>query len=216
MPEYEYFFQALKQRGFAANINLQIITNATNVNRKFYDLLGCFKSVRLSVSVDAYGKANDYIRWPSKFDQITKNIKAISNLPHNVQVDILNSLNILSMFDYHKFLSWCGDMESLYESKKRIIRVVPMKVQYPKEYSPFSAPSSLKQKFSDDVKGFIDKNNLTHNSNWKLEMSLLLRSVVDSSVDSDAVTRLKHKIDQLDRQRNQKVTNYIPDFYKYI
>lgn len=216
MPEYEYFFTKLKEKRRASDIKLQIITNATNINRKFYSLLENFKSVRLSVSVDAYGKANDYIRWPSKFEQITKNIKAMSDLPKNVQIDILSSLNILSMFDYHKFLSWCYDMEKLFESKGKVIRMVPMKVQEPIEYSPFSAPLSLKQKFLKDVQGFMLKHNLTHNSNWKLEMLLLLRSINGSTVGNDAISKLKDKISQLNDERNVRITDYIPDFYNYI
>lgn len=216
MPEYEYFFNKLDNNGLAHKIDVQIITNATNINKRFYDLLSKFKSVRLSVSVDAYGMANDYIRWPSKFSQITKNMQAISDLPSNVQVDILNSLNILSMFDYDKFLEWCGSMENLFESKGKILRTVPMKVQNPKAYSPFSAPLALKEKFFNDVQKFMSKNTLTHNSNWKVEMMLILRSIKESPVNHQAILDLKNKITDLDSKRNKNITNFIPDFYQYI
>jgi len=216
MPEYEYFFTKLKEKGNASNIDLQIITNVTNVNKKFYELLATFRRVRLSVSVDAYGTANDYIRWPSKFGQITKNMHSISNMPGNIQVDILSSLNILSMFDYHEFLSWCYDMEKIFESKGKTIRMVPMKVQEPKEFSPFSAPRRLKDKFVDDVKLFATENPLKHNSNWKLEMMLLCRSIQQSPEDTHAISVLKGKVNELDAKRKVDITNYIPDFHNYI
>lgn len=216
MPEYEYFFKKLTDKGIAQQIDVQIITNATNINKKFYDLLGKFKNVRLSVSIDAYGTANDYIRWPSKFSQITKNMQAIGDLPSNIQVDVLNSLNILSMFNYDKFLEWCVKMENLFESKGKILRIVPMKVQNPKIYSPFSAPLELKEKFTSDVKNFMTKNTLTHNSNWKLEMMLLLKSINGSPVDNQAIQQLIEKVQELDIKRQRRVYDFIPDFYNHL
>ena len=210
------FFQKLEEKGYASDIDLQIITNVTNVNRKFYDLIATFKTVRLSVSVDAYGTANDYIRWPSKFKQITKNIHSISNMPGNIQVDILSSLNILSMFDYHKFLKWCGDLEKIFDLTGKKIRMVPMKVQEPKQFSPFSAPRRLKDKFVDDVKLFTTENPLKHNSNWKLEMMLLCRSIQQSPEDTHAISVLKDEVKELDAKRKVDITNYIPNFHEYI
>jgi sulfatase maturation enzyme AslB (radical SAM superfamily) len=216
MKEYEYYFSLLKEKGIINNIDLQMITNATNINKRFYDLLTEFKSVRLSISIDAYGLANDYIRWPSKFKQIEKNLIEISNLPNNVQIELLNSLNVLSMFNYYKFLKWCKKIEVIFEEKKKIFRIVPMKVQIPKKYSPFLAPLSLKEKFTNDVKIFMKESNLTHNSNWRTEMMLLVKQINTSLNDDKSMDLLKDTIKDLDLQRNKKITNYIPDIYDYI
>jgi len=216
MHEYEYYFKTLDQKGIIENIDLQMITNATNINNKFYTLLGKFKSVRLSVSIDAYGLANDYIRWPSKFTQIEKNLTKISNMSNNIQVELFNSLNILSMFNYYDFLTWCKSIEDLFHSKGKIFRTVPMKVQNPRKYSPFVAPLDLKEKFTNDTKMFMKEHNLKHNSNWKTEMLIMLKQINHSHVDKDALIALKDTVKELDQKRNKQITNYIPDFHKYI
>ena len=216
MKEYEYYFSLLSQKGLIKNIDLMIITNATNVNKRFYDLLTEFKSVRLSISIDAYGLANDYIRWPSKFTQIEKNLIEISDLPTNVHVELFNSLNVLSMFNYYDFLKWCKKIESIFESKGKRFKIVPMKVQDPKRYSPFLAPLKLKEKFINDVKMFMKDENLTHNSNWKTEMMIILKQIHTASVDKESMTKLKATVQELDHKRNKKITNYIPDFHDYI
>ena len=198
------------------NIDLQIITNATNVNKRFYDLLTEFNSVRLSISIDAYGLANDYIRWPSKFTQIEKNLTEISNLPKNVHVELLNSLNILSMFNFDHFLKWCKKIEHKFEAKGKRFKIVPMKVQSPKKYSPFLAPFKLKEKFTNDVKKFMKERSLTHNSNWKLETTLILKQINATSSEERSVTSLKDTITELDHKRSKKITDYIPDIYEYI
>jgi len=216
MHEYEYYFKILDHKGIIGNIDLQIITNATNVNNKFYALLEKFKSVQLSVSIDAYGLANDYIRWPSKFDQLEKNLVKMSAFKNNVAVELLNTVNILSMFNYHDFLKWCKKIESIFESKGKIFRIVPMKVEFPKKYSPFLAPLKLKEKFINDVKMFMKDENLTHNSNWKTEMMIILKQISTASVDNESMSGLKETIKDLDHKRNKKITNYIPDIHEYI
>jgi organic radical activating enzyme len=216
MKEYEYYFTALEKKDLPKNIDLQIITNATNVNKRFYELLKQFKKVRLSISIDAYGLANDYIRWPSNFLQIEKNLKKMSNMPNNIEIEVLNSLNTLSMFDYYSFLNWCKKIETIFEQKGKKFKVVPMKVQEPKMYSPFYAPESLKDRIVSDVKRFMKDHNLKHNTNWKTEMLLIMKQISALPVDKNVLMDLKQNINALDTQRNRKITNYIPDFYEYI
>jgi len=216
MKEYEYYFECLNDNNLLGNIDLQVITNATNVNTKFYKLLEKFKSVRLSVSVDAFGKANNYIRWPSDFNQIEKNLIMMSELRNNVKVEILNSLNVLSMFNYDEFLVWCRKIESVYGKKSKYFGIVPMKVVNPIQWSPFIAPELLKYKFCRDVKQFIKSDNLTHNSNFKTEIMMLMNRIYKANEDPKAIDLLKRSVDELNTQRKTKITEYIPEFHKYI
>jgi MoaA/NifB/PqqE/SkfB family radical SAM enzyme len=216
MKEYEYYFECLDKKNALCNIDLQVITNATNVNTKFYKLLERFKSVRLSVSIDAFGKANNYIRWPSSFEQIEKNLIKMSELRNNIKVEILNTLNVLSMFDYHNFLTWCKKIESLYEEKGKYFGVIPMKIINPVQWSPFIAPENLKDKFAKDIRQFIKIDNLTHNSNFKTEIIMLMNSIQKNEPKPNAIDLLKSSVEKLDTQRGIKITDYIPDFYKYL
>lgn len=215
MKEYEYYFELLASKDVPKHVDLQIITNATNINKKFYSMLSDFRSVRLSVSVDAYGMANDYIRWPSKFTQIEKNLIKISDLEGNFQVELFNSLNILSMFNYYDFLKWCRNMQDVYDSKAKTLKIIPMKVQNPKKYSPFIAPQKLKDKFTKDVKKFMEYSDLT-NSNWRTEMLLLVKQINAHSIDNNFQKELKDNILKLDKKRNCKITDFIPQFNSYF
>jgi len=92
-----------------------------------------------------------------------------------------------------------------------------MKIQEPKQYSPFIAPNSLKEKFDMDIKEFLNNNNLKYNSSWKTEISLLLKKIKESNVDEKALKKLRTSIELLNKQRNNiKITSYIPNFHKYI
>lgn len=216
MKEYEYYFENLSKRNLTKNINLRIVTNVTNINKKFYALLETFKSVKLNVSIDAFGLANTYIRWPSNFDQIEKNLIKMSDLNKVVSVEIFNSLNLLSLFNYGQFLNWCKKIEKIYEDKNQYFSVQVMKVTYPKKYNPFIAPHSLKEKFQDDVRSFFTNNRFKHNINFKTENSLIARRMLATQPDEDALQDLRNTVEHLDTKRNVKITNYIPDFYNYL
>jgi len=216
MKEYEYYFECLDRKNILSKIDLQVITNATNVNSKFYKLLEGFKSVKLSVSIDAFGKANNYIRWPSNFESIEKNLIKMREFQNNIKVEILNSLNVLSMFNYHDFLTWCKKIEVLYGEKDKYFSMIPMKVMNPVEWSPFEAPKNLKDKFAKDVRQFINTDNITHNSNFKTEMTMLVNSIQKTKPNPQAITLLKSSVEKLDTQRGIKITEFIPDFYEYI
>ena len=216
MKEYEYYFSELKKRGVLKQVDLQIITNVTNVNKRFYELLSDFRKVRLHVSIDAHGLANNYIRWPSNFEQIEKNIIKISELPTNVEVELFNALNVLSMFNYYDFLKWCKNIEQIYAEKSRIFKVIPWKVQKPMMYSPFHAPKSLKDKFISDVKRFLSQDQLSHNSNWKTDFMLLTKQINATPENNQAMSKLRQSVLDLDAKRNVKITNFIPNFYEYL
>ena len=62
----------------------------------------------------------------------------------------------------------------------------------------------------------MKESNLTHNSNWRTEMMLLVKQINTSLNDDKSMDLLKDAIKDLDLKRNKKITNYIPDIYEYI
>ena len=216
MDEFTYYFGELQKRNICKNIDLQIITNLTNVNDRFLAILPYFKSVRFSISVDAHGTANDYIRWPSKFNAIDKNITKIINIDSIKVVEIHNALNILSLFNYKDFLHWTKTVEARFEHTNKDFVFVPLKVFHPSHYSPFIAPESLKQKFIADVQSFFKTENFGKFTKTKIEIMLLCKKLKDSVPDPLELDHLVKEIQRLDRERSVKIQDFIPDFNKHI
>lgn len=63
------------------DITIKLTTNGNNWPKKLHELLKKFKTV-ISVSIDAYGEKNEYIRWPSKWSKIEHNINRMQELPN--------------------------------------------------------------------------------------------------------------------------------------
>ena len=72
----DYFIE----KGTAKNIRLKYNTNLTNVPKHLLDKWSKFKRVQLNCSIDATGKLDRYIRYPSNWETIERNFKTIREL----------------------------------------------------------------------------------------------------------------------------------------
>jgi len=217
MPEFEQYFKYLKENNLIGNIKLQVITNLTNINNRFFEYLRYFKSVTLGVSIDSFGHANNYIRFPSNFDKITNNLIEISKMDSKIEVEVFNSIQILSLFNYDKFLKWYLTMKNEFASRNSAFKMVAMKVITPEIYNLFNAPENLKQKFKKDVDEFFHNHpDEKRNRHFYMQLQLILKKMLSSSCDANTIDALKTQIQVLDNKRNIKITNYIPDFHNYI
>lgn len=77
IPEVERYVSALAISGYAKNIQLSFNTNGTLLPEKLLSLFPMFRSVRLILSLDGLGAVNDYIRFPSQFSRIEKNLQEL-------------------------------------------------------------------------------------------------------------------------------------------
>jgi organic radical activating enzyme len=213
MPEFEYYFQYLKDNNLIQNIEIDCISNLTNVNNKFYKLLSEFKNVNLDVSIDAYGDACNYIRFPSNFEKIEQNL--LSLIDRKIQVNLQISLQTLSMYNFYDFLVWIHNINAKFEMKNKKIGLNLSFVTSPAIYDINFAPIKLKEKFLSDIAKF--KSSYSLKDNLKFNMSIRnIEKTLLSTHTTDNWAELERNIQTLDQRRNIKVTNYIPDFHKYI
>ena len=80
-PGTDEFFKKAKNLDVLKNLTIQISTNGMEKpsGHVLTALLEC-KSLELTISIDAFGKYNDYIRSSSNFNQIVSNLKYYNNL----------------------------------------------------------------------------------------------------------------------------------------
>ena len=71
------FLQQLVDRGYAKNISLVFNTNATNFQARFLNIVSNFHAVTLNLSIDGVGGVQEYVRFPSKWTQIQKNMNML-------------------------------------------------------------------------------------------------------------------------------------------
>jgi len=108
MKQYYSVLDRLVQSGESKNIDIKYQTNLTklkNGKHNFLNYISHFKLVTITVSVDAVGKYNDYIRRRSSFKEIEDNIEACSKYD-NVIININSTLSVPGILRYHEMLDY--------------------------------------------------------------------------------------------------------------
>jgi MoaA/NifB/PqqE/SkfB family radical SAM enzyme len=86
------------------DFDFTIGTNAQTFTPKFWKTINQFTNMNFSVSVDGFGKYNDYQRWKSDFDTVMSNSKKLEEQGHNVTFlivpGIFNVTNLHLLFEY--------------------------------------------------------------------------------------------------------------------
>jgi len=77
--------------------SISITTNLTKLNDRILQSINKFKLVNITVSLEGYGKHNDYLRYGSDWHTIEKNIKILTSLK-NVNLKIHHILQHTSLY----------------------------------------------------------------------------------------------------------------------
>ena len=210
MPEFEYYFDYLDKNNILQNVEVECISNMTNINNRFYNQLAKCKSVKIISSVDSFGTANDYIRHPSHFETVERNLIALSE-KENVDVSIIMSLQTLSMYNFDKFLEWIYYLKEQFKKNNKGIECSINRVQMPQPLDIQNAPLKLKEKLIADM-GKIDPTR--HHHQFNTEIASIKDNLIKNHKEGNSDALIKF-VENIDSSRNIKITNYIPDFYKY-
>lgn len=99
---------------FSKNINLQIITNGSILpNNDQLRILNNYKSVTITIGLEAIGSVYEYIRKNSIWNDIEKNISIFSKL-FNVRFFV--SLNAISIFNMDELLNFIDDKDTSFQT----------------------------------------------------------------------------------------------------
>tara|TARA_Y100001938_G_C8100060_1_gene441029 strand:- start:7396 stop:8523 length:1128 start_codon:yes stop_codon:yes gene_type:complete len=97
-------FDICIDKGLAKNITLKYNSNLTNIPRKMIEYWKHFKKIKMNASIDGIGKINDYIRYPSNWKNIEKQLKSFIDMNVSLQVhttvQIHNIMHLPEIFNY--------------------------------------------------------------------------------------------------------------------
>ena len=107
------FLQLLIDKGFSKNISLVFNTNVTNFQQRFLDTINQFKKITLNLSIDGVEGVQEYIRYPSKWDHIQKNMNLLMNKVSESQTKyhlvFTPTVSILNVANFKAFVEWAYD-----------------------------------------------------------------------------------------------------------
>jgi MoaA/NifB/PqqE/SkfB family radical SAM enzyme len=104
--EHKWFLEEIIRQGYADKILVRYNTNGLLVDDEIIELWKKFKKVKVGFSIDAVSDRNYYIRYPSDWDTIERNLHKLDNTPDNIQVSIATAIQILNIKHLADFAKW--------------------------------------------------------------------------------------------------------------
>ena len=191
--------------GKSKKMTLHITTNGTTCNNKIINLLREFENVRIMFSIESVGKFNDYIRYPSNWNDIEKNILAFKNLKNaylyiNTVVQNLNLLYLEPLINFANL-------------NKIFLRFSIL--SSPKYLEFDNLPLDLLKKSYENLNN-IDKKKLIHTKNIKEIIKLLKIKIDTHKHDKEKFTMFTGMIKKRDQYRKISIQDYMPEIYNIL
>lgn len=110
IPEHYKILEFMVETGAAKLCVLRYNSNGLELPEKLFDLWKHFKEVKFNFSVDAVGDRNDYIRYPSKWENVVANLKRLDDTPNNITVNIACAVQLLNVLSVQDLVYWKESM----------------------------------------------------------------------------------------------------------
>jgi glutamate-1-semialdehyde 2,1-aminomutase len=106
VKEFDRILDVLIERGVAANVTFEIVSNLTTLKDATILKLAKLKKVLLEVSIDGIADVLEYIRYPAKWSDIQTNIGRLITLP-NLTLTFTTAVQIYNLHHVPDVLRYC-------------------------------------------------------------------------------------------------------------
>ena len=204
MPEVQKSLEYLIKVG-NTDTKIHITSNGTNANPKFNNLIKNFSNVVFNFSVDGCYETNDYIRFPSNFDSIVKNITDVTEKVNFFTMTMcIQALNIHNLYDYAKFVT------ELSEKLDKYIDCFAYPLDWPGWASYQTLPLDYRKKH---IGRFLDSKYVNHQCFRDGDFVSVVQNFYENKHVTD-LTLLKESCRIYDNVRKQDVNKSIPSLGK--
>ena len=106
IKEHKLFIEEIVRQGYQDNILLRCNSNGLLVDDDLINLWSKFKKVKFAVSIDAIQERDEYIRYPTDFNVVERNLHMLDNTPSNIVVSMATAVQILNVKHLPDFIRW--------------------------------------------------------------------------------------------------------------
>ena len=210
------FLQRCVDNGYAKDLSLEYSTNVTNIQQKYLDIWSNFKKVHLGCSVDGFGKVNEYVRFPSKWKMIEKNLGRINDRPENMRIVLQCTVSAYNIYYLDELYRWNA------ENYNFIIN--PHTLYRPQYLSTKIYPVEVKEKIAEKLRAFYPWFR-ENNPETKVEEKATDRSIgrIENHIDFMMSEHHNQEIKEfwdvtrkLDEIRKENIEDCLPELYDLI
>lgn len=104
--EHKQFLEEIIRLGHAHHISLRYNTNALLLDDEIIEIWSHFKKVKCGISIDGMGDRVHYIRYPTDWDVIERNLWKLEQAPGNITATVALAVQILNIKHIPDFIKW--------------------------------------------------------------------------------------------------------------
>ena len=203
--------QLLVDRGYSKNIKLIFNSNMTNMNPSFYDLLPHFKTVIFYASIDGYGSIQEYLRYPSNWEQIDKNIHKLLELGDHI---VIKPTPVIQIGNLNKITDLFEYFESFNRSaNKSIINIWCNQLEFPSHLNIVHLPTEYKKMCWDRIENWVDTKCKFQYPMFHQTLRTLKNKCLLDSHNPREMANFFEMNDIFDNNRNHYLRNINPELY---
>lgn len=207
--------QRLIDEGVAKNVHLQFNTNMTNTRDDFYEMIQEFKSVEIGISIEGYGKIQEYLRYPSKWSQIEKNIRRMAEMPKNIIMfacPVVQSVNLEYIIDFFEFIESINKEHNYYR-----IRMLPIIMTNPRKMTANILPLEYKKECFTQIKDFVQNSkNFMSDHHFMGRYNNIEAICLEDEYDKEKLRQFRDHSIILDKVRKQSLQDVNPTLWEII
>jgi len=200
MLDFQKFLDRCEQEN-RLDLEIRINTNANKISERLFEKLNRFKNIVFTVSIDGYGRANDYSRWLSSWENISKNTQRIADKGHSGNFNI--TVSIYTIFSIYELLKYLDDNYSKY-----IVNIEYVSL-HDNVLNPFVFEYS--DKMLNKIASITKMDIYYNNKNLQNFVQGLLTNTKSSTLNVEKLKKFFEYNDNLDKLRDSKLQDYIPE-----
>ena len=207
---YDYLNYPVDQ-GKADQIQIKFNTNMTNVQKRFVQLMDQFRKVDLTMSIDGVGEVQEYIRAPSKWSAIHKNINYFIDNNHKADLMVSPCWQIYNLFYIKPHLEYFDTL-----NKKRKVEVTPILLDFPMHYRIDTLPYEVRAHAIDNIKNCFTLE-ISQQPTLFRKLHTLLKMLENPKDEANNHMDQFVQITKLyDKHRHQSIEKSLPKLYNHV
>ena len=201
----------LVQTGKSNNIRLVFNSNMTNLNSQFYELLSHFETVIFYASIDGYGEIQEYLRYPSAWSQVDKNIIKLVSMGSKIMirpspvVQIGNLNRLTELFEYFENFNRIHG--------KSLISVWPNILEFPSHLNIIHLPLEYKKMCWDRIEEWIDAKCKYQDKMFHSRIQGLKNKCIVDAYNPEEVAKFFEMNEIFDNHRKHYLKDINPELY---
>jgi MoaA/NifB/PqqE/SkfB family radical SAM enzyme len=207
IPENIEYLQSLVDNNRASEITVTLNTNLTNAKPEFLEMISKFKQVIVFASIDGLGDVQEYLRYPSNWQQIRKNLLAFAELP-NVKIEVSPVIQIANIGKITEFFDHIIQLEN------DKINLYPIVLFNPDYLSIANLPKEYKEQCRNQIVTWLS-NAAIQPEEFRFRMTQVL-SLLEEPENPALLARFKESTKIFDTHRNVSLVSVNPQLAQAI